>query len=472
MKSFLGLVRHPGNEPLFKTIKMSILSTLHGRPVHLHAEGLRGTGKTTVLRSARAVLPKIRRIKGCIYNCDPARPNCPNHAHLKPSEIEALGSEWIPMPFLEISHSAKIGTVVGSIDLGRIVDPSKPSAALLPGTIPQAHRGIILVDEINRLAETSPELADVLLDVMGTKPGRIQIEETGLPVVELPVQISIWAASNPDEEPGPLEDIRRQLSDRFDFVIRMSRPSEIASVKQILAQSDEEPERFEPDHLHQTRVNVFCADLHNQCATLSLMKIPEEIRGLIADIYTRFSLESLRAVEAMQLGLKLHAASAGKEKPGLDDLLTVTPLALRHRVDADTLAKILKYLQAWPNGAQNEVAGLQAMPPQPQPASRPKPPRPEPKPEPERKPSLWEGLVQKIAPQTLRQPNQTGSSAPAQRSGKATLDARRGGSGPGLGEGGLGDPSKLDPVAPPFRARPVAEIPEKDLFKTEEDLAR
>ena len=92
--------------------------------------------------------------------------------------------------------------------MAKITDPTNPTAAILPGVVPQAHRGIIFVDEINRLADTSPEITDVLLDVMGTKPGRIQIEEAGIPLVQIPVQVSVWAASNPDEEPGPLEEIR------------------------------------------------------------------------------------------------------------------------------------------------------------------------------------------------------------------------------------------------------------------------
>ena len=62
---------------------------------------------------------------------------------------------------------------------------------------------------------------------MGTKPGRIQIEEAGLPIVEMPVKVSIWSASNPDEDPGPLEDIRRQLSDRFDFTVNVNRPTNL-----------------------------------------------------------------------------------------------------------------------------------------------------------------------------------------------------------------------------------------------------
>jgi len=232
-KSYSGLVRYKGNEDLFRAIELSIVSVLQSVPLHFHVEGLRGTGKTTIIRAARDVLPYIERIKGCVYNCHPDHPHCPIHRG-QPGPWE---TEWIRMPLVEISHSAKLGTVVGSIDLERLTDQTRPEAALRPGTLAQAHRGIVLVDEINRLADTSPELADVLLDVMGTKPGRLQIEETGLKRVELPVLAAVWAASNPDEEPGPLEDVRRQLSDRFDLLVTMSRPTDRRQVSDILRQS-------------------------------------------------------------------------------------------------------------------------------------------------------------------------------------------------------------------------------------------
>ena len=76
--------------------------------------------------------------------------------HLDETELAEIGTEWIPMPFLEISHSAKVATVVGGIDLEKLVNRAHPEAALLPGTLAQAHRGIVFIDEINRLADTSP----------------------------------------------------------------------------------------------------------------------------------------------------------------------------------------------------------------------------------------------------------------------------------------------------------------------------
>ncbi|WP_273380078.1 hypothetical protein [Symbiobacterium thermophilum] len=342
MESVLGLVRHPGNDALFRAVEMSLVSTLAGRPLHIHAEGLRGTGKTTIMRRVRKALPRIRRIRGCLYNCDPSAPHCPVHRGLSPEEVAALGEERVPMPFLEISHAAKIGTVVGSIDLSRLVSATHPEAALLPGTIPQAHRGILFVDEINRLAETSPELADVLLDVMGTRPGRVQIEETGLPPVELPVLVSVWAASNPDEEPGPLEEIRRQLSDRFDFAIYTDRPSDPEVVEQILTAAEAGEAR--PPRIADTKAELWRTRLTLRTADLRQVTIPPGIRRQVAALYSQFDLESLRGVEAIQAGIRLSACLDGRREVQPEDLLRVVPMALRHRVDPELLRRVTSYL--------------------------------------------------------------------------------------------------------------------------------
>lgn len=385
MESVLGLVRHPGNDALFRAIEMSLLATLAGQPLHIHAEGLRGTGKTTIMRAVRRVLPRIRRIKGCLYNCDPAAPHCPVHRGLPAARAAELGEEWVPMPFLEISHSAKIGTVVGSIDLGRLVSPTEPEAALLPGTIPQAHRGILFVDEINRLAETSPELADVLLDVMGTKPGRVQIEETGLPGVELPVQVSVWSASNPDEDPGPLEEIRRQLSDRFDFAIYTERPGEAEVVEQILDLAERAGAR--PAAVAETQAELWRTRLGLRAMDLRKVEMPAPLRQQVAGLYSKFDLESLRAVQAIQAGIRLSACLENRSEALAEDLHRVMPMALRHRVDPETIRRVAAHLtggervEAPPASARTRFPGLsfggvvvEAAPPQaPTPAPSPGP---------------------------------------------------------------------------------------------------
>lgn len=383
MKDYAALIRHDGNRHLFAAVEMSIIGQLWGEPLHLHAEGVRGTGKTTILRAARRILPRIERIRGCPYNCDPQAPHCPVHAHWTPEQIRKHGTEWIPMPFREISPSAKVGTVTGSLDLARLTDRLRPEAALLPGTLAQAHRGIVLVDEINRLADIAPDLVDCLLDVMGTKPGRLQIEETGLPPVELPVRVAVWAASNPDEEPGPLEEIRRQLSDRFDMVLDVRRPAERSLVKRILelahapagnapasvAGAAAAPERATPktpaagtDPAAEGSASPATAPVgtggpaggrdgeepgspdHWRELAAKRPSFPEGLLDLLADVYVQFRLESLRAMEAWRQAAILHAAREGRPEVAGRDLLEVAPAVLRHRVEAGTLSEILEYL--------------------------------------------------------------------------------------------------------------------------------
>lgn len=342
---FNNLKRYEGNQALFNLVLMSLISTYAGEPLHIHAEGLRGTGKTSIMRGARQIMPPITRIKGCIYNCDPTAPHCPIHKKMSAEQIASIGSELIPMPFLEISHSAKIGTVAGSIDIGRLTNPSEAEAVLLPGIIPQANRGIIFIDEINRLADTSPEITDILLDVMGNKPGHIQIEEAGLAVVDLPVSVSIWAASNPDEDPGPLEEIRRQLSDRFDMLCSMGRPDSVNVLAEILKDNSFK-RRSRLKYKKQEDFTREQNKIIKWASEYSEAELPDFLINFIARLYLKFNLESIRAIEAMQQGTLLYSIISGHQEARLSDLYYMLPHTIKHRVDSDTLLNITNEIQA------------------------------------------------------------------------------------------------------------------------------
>lgn len=357
MIPFYKLERYEGNESLFELVMMSVVSSYVGEPLHIHAEGLRGTGKTTIMRAAKGILPNITRIKGCIYNCDPNAPHCPHHRNLSAEEIRDIGTEEIPMPFLEISHSAKVGTIAGSIDLAKLTDTAHPEASLLPGIIPQAHRGIIFIDEINRLADTSPELTDILLDVMGNKPGHLQIEEAGLPVVDLPVSVSIWAASNPDEEPGPLEEIRRQLSDRFDMVCYMGRPDSIDILSGILKDNSHYYKTHSHREKHTTeddrQNDLYRQDILKWAARYQSADLPDFLRNFIARLYVKHNLESIRAIEAMQQGAVLYSIIKNHDKVMINDVTHMIALVLKHRVNGDTLIKMINDIDS--KGAKDGI---------------------------------------------------------------------------------------------------------------------
>lgn len=359
------IVFHPGNEELKRFIEMGVVAIRLGIPVHFHVEGVRGTGKTTLIRAAKSQFPTITRVADCLYNCDPKKPHCPDH--LKMGEFE---HETVATPFLEVSHSAKVGTLVGSIDLDRLTSHKNPAAALLPGTIPRANRGIIFVDEINRLADTSPALVDILLDVMGTKPGRVQIEETGLPTVEMPVNTSIWAASNPDEEPGPLQEIRRQLSDRFDFAIRIGRPEQAETVRAII--------RGEVQANFATKKTP--ARL-NSLVSVALIEAADEF---ISNLYVRFRLESIRGVQAVRLATQLHALKQGKTSADFADMAAVLPAALRHRLEEPLLLEICEAMKDAAVNQQQKISVSAKCKGETNPSAA------------YRYPALWQGLWQRL----------------------------------------------------------------------------
>lgn len=346
MNVYTELIRHGGNQRLFQAVEMSLLAMQVDRPLHIHAEGQRGTGKTTVLRAARELLPHIQRISGCRYNCHPLQPHCPDHFRLSPKEIEHLGVENIPMPFLEICHGIKMDTLTGSIDVERLTDTLHPTACIKPGSIARSNRGIIFIDNINQMVDDSPDLAKILLDLTGAKSGWVCIEEDGLPTVQIPVEVAVWAASDPHDGPGPLEQVHSELSNRFDMVTRMDRPTEIDVVQQVLQQS--QGFRLNPRR-------IICADpaaeLRRQrqkfqavAAVFDQVRMSEMIKNIIANIYLDFGLQSLRILEAMELGSRLHAGLQNRRQVRIEDLVAIVPLVLAHRVNMATLEEVLKYL--------------------------------------------------------------------------------------------------------------------------------
>ncbi len=337
-------IRHSGNENLFLAVEISLISTAAGIPLHIHAEGLRGTGKTTVMRWARQLAPDISRIKGCPYQCNPESPHCPIHSQC--SKIAPDQYETVPMPFTEIGHGAKLGTIIGSVDLGKLIDPQNPQAALIPGSIPIANRGIVYIDEINRLAETAPEITDVLLSVMGTKPGKLKIEEAGLKPWELDVTSSVWATSNPDEDPGPLDEIRRQLSDRFDMVVPVQRPSDPLVIEKLLWGNRQS----------LTLGTLQPAEIKKKALNLAKITVPQSIIRYMAELYVEKNIESLRAIQSLELCSRCLAAIRDKSEVSFEELSTVLPMVLRHRIEPMALSEILRDLEL------RQAASVQVLP--------------------------------------------------------------------------------------------------------------
>ena len=75
-------------------------------------------------------------------------------------------------------------------------------------------------------------------------------------------------------------------------------------------------------------------------------ELPDFLRNFIARVYIKHNLESIRAIEAVQQGAVLYSILKKHKQIMINDVIEMLPLALKHRVDGDTLVKIMNGLES------------------------------------------------------------------------------------------------------------------------------
>src|SRR5215831_18594393 len=112
--------------------------------------GHRGTGKSTAVRSLADLLPRVARVRGCVYGCDPVSvtelcDNCSarrNASGRLPSGREAVQVVDLPLGATE-------DRVCGTLDIERAL--AEGVKEFEPGLLARANRGFLYIDEINLL---------------------------------------------------------------------------------------------------------------------------------------------------------------------------------------------------------------------------------------------------------------------------------------------------------------------------------
>jgi len=122
--------------------------------------GDRGTGKSTAVRALAALLPKISVVAGCVYNCDPGKPERLCEACQGLNAKGKLKTQTAPVPVVDLPLGATEDRVVGALNLERAL--SMGEKAFEPGLLARANRGFLYIDEANLLED---HLVDLLLDV-------------------------------------------------------------------------------------------------------------------------------------------------------------------------------------------------------------------------------------------------------------------------------------------------------------------
>jgi Mg-chelatase subunit ChlI len=283
--------------------------------------GPSGTGKSTAVRGLAALLPEIDVVADCPFGCDPALP-CPLCVERR-DRGEALPAVTRRVRIVTLPLNATEDRVAGSVDIAQAL--REGIAALQPGLLAEANRGILYVDEINLLDD---HLCDVLLDAAAM--GVNVVEREGVSISH-PARFLLVGTMNPEEG-----ELRPQIADRIGLHVAVEGITDAAVRAEVLRRRESfirDPKAFAATW--QEEEEALAARLDAARAAVLAVEVPDELYGAIVQLVVRSGVVSHRADVTVLECAKALATLAGRAQVGREDVLDAARLALGHRVSLD-----------------------------------------------------------------------------------------------------------------------------------------
>lgn len=219
-------------------------------------------------------------------------------------------------------------TVCGTIDIEKAL--TEGVKAFEPGLLAKANRGILYVDEVNLLDD---HLVDILLDSAAS--GWNTEEREGISISH-PARFILIGSGNPEEG-----ELRPQLLDRFGMHAQVGTVKDAELRVKIVeerARFDRDPRAFRESYKEEQE------KLQQQIASaresLPSVTIDHELRVKISKVCAELNVDGLRGDIVTNRAARALAALKGRDQVTVDDVATVIPNCLWHRLRKDPLETI------------------------------------------------------------------------------------------------------------------------------------
>ena len=282
--------------------------------------GPKGSGKTTAVRALRDVLPKIKVVKDCPFNCNPNdSTNMCERCSGTLQKGNSFGVEEREMRVVDLPLGATEDRVIGSINIQKAIKHGV--GALEPGILAEANQNILYVDEINLLPDY---IADDLLDAAAT--GWNVVEREGISVSH-PSRFIFIGTMNPEEG-----QLRPQLLDRFPLSVAVSKITSVEERMEVVRRNlkfQENPESLTGEF--QEAQKELKEKIQEARILLPKADIPEKLLEAICETCLSLKVDGLRPDIVISRVAITLSAFEGRSKAGLKDALLASELALSHR---------------------------------------------------------------------------------------------------------------------------------------------